>query len=222
VASFLVRILLVILPIVFCAPCNAQEGDYLDLTAISGESSKRLRGPVAGSTNSSITPVAKAPLKLELLWLNDELHYLGDDVFAEVRVENVGLESLSLPWSGDYDQVRPEGYELTKPPGFELALLSLSVSSVGVVDHVLVGQVIAGSHACIGSLRVLRPGESVRIKVRCRLDFMNQEINSSYLARAPITLEIRALLAFLDSGINGVVLPIVSIDSLKLRIGKRQ
>lgn len=215
--------MIVVFVFVFDSPSYSQSGgDYLDLTGITQSGAGLFRGAVAGAGTSSIDPAVAAPFKLELLWIDDRQHFVGGDIVAEMRIENIGLDSVSIPWSGDYDKVRPEGYETVAPPGFELALMSLVVSHKGSGDHVLVGQVIAGSHSCIGSLRLLRPSEVVRVKVRVRLDFMNQEINSSYLARVPMTLEVRAQLAFIDGSIKGALRPIVSSNVMKVHVEKRQ
>jgi hypothetical protein len=186
-----------------------QSDDFLDLTrpVIRKERPEGLtvRG---GATGSPHAPPVANQLRITLLNLDAKSYRLEDDVTFEIRIENAGKLPLIIPWSDDYDRVKPDR---SFPPGY----LEASIRLIGSGDpgEIYFGsKTIYGSSLVPGSLKQLAAGTSIRIRGKVRLAVYDQEPHLRLFEKSPRTLEMKIHFAFSEGeftqpaiSINGVM-----------------
>src|SRR5438270_1978849 len=111
-------------------PINQKKDEsFLDLTKKRPPEKLRLKmkgglgGGVGMTTHTPSSDVI--PLKITLLSLDKQTYQLADKVMYQVMLENITNDVLVIPWSADYDRVRPD--EDHVPSGYIHASLSLLI-----------------------------------------------------------------------------------------------
>ena len=202
-----------------------KDNNFLDLTRKPPHQKQRSgtgrgggMGPGGGDGRSF--PVKIVPLKVVLLSLDKSSYQLGDQVIYEVTLENVTDKVLVIPWSVDYDRVKPN--EEHDPPGYMWAYLSLVIKDEISGDQFMAGRGINGSQLLRGSLKRLQPGQRVRIRAKAPWSGFQEAVYKRVLAKLPQTFEVRADFALYDPAINPRFEPALSTNSLSVELRRRQ
>ena len=116
------------------------------------------------------------PLDLSLI-LPQEVYRFDDEFVFEVAIKNITGVPFPIPWEPDWTKIVPEEKPARLPEGYRSATLFLNAGPAEQeVDLVAFG--LDGSEEVGGSIRVLAPGETVRIRAKG---------NWSRLTRSPQT-----------------------------------
>lgn len=198
--------------------------DFLDLTKPKRPQKERAGGRGTGGGggmgNGHIPPRTIIPMKVTLLSLDKSSYQLGDQVIYEVVLENITQDTLLIPWSDDYDEVKPD--EDRNPPGYIHASLSLEIKDERGVYKFMALQPIVGSQMVRGSLKSLRQGQKVRIRAPGSWWFTSEDEKKRVLEKLPQTFEVRARFDLEDRPIDPRYEPALSANSLTVELRKRQ
>jgi hypothetical protein len=180
----------------------------------------RGEGGSGGGGDGVVSPRRVVPVRVTLLSLDKDSYQLGDQVIYEVMLENITNATLVIPWSDDYDRVKPD--EETDPPGYLTATLYLVLGDRPAYDPFTALQGIYGSRLVSGSLKKLLPGQTVRIRAPGTWWFYSEDEEKRVLAMVPHTFEVRARFTLQDRPINPRYEPALSANSLAVELTKRQ
>ena len=125
-----------------------------------------------GTTGNGVRPL---PIDIVLRPLGRSIYETGDDLIFEVVLENIGNETVVLPWSPDYGVFRrPEERART---GFTEGGLSLELrDSSGKRRLAWTGMIaLFGSPSRAGSLQALAPGEKALVRAAGTLHLSDGE-----------------------------------------------
>lgn len=230
----MIRVLITILCLCFVAagPAQQRKPDFLDLTKTPPQKMRPYRkggGAGAGGGDGWKAPPKIIPVKVTLLSLDKRSYQLGDEVIYEVVLENTTKDVLVIPWSGDYDKVKPD--EERGPPSYIYAFLGLVIKgeiggdqSIAGQEIFGVGQGIHGSQLLRGSLKSLSPGQKVRIRAAGRWSVSSTDEASRrllaklVLAKLPHTFEVSAQFRLTETQINSRYEPAISANSLTVEL----
>lgn|SRR5262249_54907217 len=196
-----------------------QDNDFLDLTKATLAGSERSigRGQGKGYTGMGHTREIRVnPFKITLLGLNKNSYQIGDEAVFDVEIENITKNPVVIPWSADYNKVKPD--EEKTPPGYLEANLSLILVDGISGEQLTIGQGLYGSELLPGSLKKLEPKHPVRIRTPSRLFFLRADTNSQILSRLPLRVEMQARYIIL----NGEYRPVISSKGISIELKKRQ
>lgn len=200
---------------------QAQSDSFLDLTKVKPPTSGKLFGGgdiVISASND--TPFQRLPLEITLLRLDKRSYQMGDEVIYDVVIRNVGQDIVVIPWSPDRDQVKPE--EMTYPPGYVDATLSLSITDEVLGEQLIYGASVYGSEQVRSSLKKLRPGQAVRIRAPSHWALMSDDASQGILSRLPQTFAVRARFSLMKHTFSPSPEPVVSTNSVTVELKKRQ
>jgi hypothetical protein len=175
---------------------NLQDEDLLDLTKPVSRKERKKSGSIGGSRTSMEGDSRRQVinLKLTLLSIDKQDYQLGDYAICEVRLDNISKSPILLPWSADYDKVKPNDEET--PPGFLSAFLNLTAVDANEGLIFFNGVSIYGSALLPESIKRLDPGKSVRIKMRSLLTIGSADVVDRIVKRLPIKMKMNARFAF--------------------------
>jgi hypothetical protein len=201
---------------------RAQDDNFLDLTKMGFPKKEKVRGwggsVGTGKSGDSRSSVDFVPLKLTLLNC-DKLNYqLGDRVIYDVMLENVGDKTYVIPWSPDWEKV--EGNAEEPPPGYLAAYLTLAIHDDTWGEMSMNGVALYGSKLLRGSLKSLRPGETVRIRAFSRWEFTEGEVARKVLTKLPSAFRVEARFSFMYS--NTSIPLVISTNSLTVELKRRR
>ena len=142
----------------------AQADHFLDLTSIDREHrlgtvprGERMTLPPVVVSSHSDHPAPPIPLKMTLLSFDAARYALQDQFIYELRLENIGSESVDVPSSVDNSQFRQDA------PGTQSILIALKdADGSGVLP--LASADFYGSASVAGSLITLPPGGTIRLR----------------------------------------------------------
>jgi hypothetical protein len=220
-----------LLALIAFVPGVSAQPPVLDLTApaiFDATSQERLTDvPGAGrQATSSVRGGVASGMRTPSKTLNvtlvdiDSSCTLGDAVFYELNVSNTGSEPLTLPWSRmQSDAVGP----LNRPEiGYQKMVLLLTIQDRTKPQSTMyLGSpaVAYGSVAAPGTLKVVPPGETVRVKARAScsslstgadFDKLRQSVPASFIVHAELQVwsapevpEVRVTSSFSNLDIRG-------------------
>jgi hypothetical protein len=119
-------------------------------------------GVVEVSHSGAREPVP--PLDLSLI-LPQEVYRFDDEFVFEVAIKNITGVPFPIPWEPDWTKIVPEEKPDRLPEGYRSAALFLSAGPAEQKVN-LVAFGLEGSEEVGGSIRVLAPGETVRIRAK--------------------------------------------------------
>jgi hypothetical protein len=156
-------------------------------------------------------------IKITLLSIDQTSYTLGDPATFEVSLENIGPGSLTIPWGApiDLERIDPGPEE---PPGFLTATIKLSSNGYDIASSV-----VYGSRLSPKSLRSLKPGERVRVRVHSKIS----NLEESLLDKLPADVDLKARFDFRDGIPEGLPtgeyrLPAVSANSIRVHLTKHE
>jgi len=211
------------LSLLFVPIAQHQDDNFLDLTKNRPPQKKRthLVGKGGGvGVGNGLHMQKTVPLKLTLLSLDKRSYQLGDHWIYEVILENITRDTLVIPWSPDYDRVKPD--EEKDPPGYLHAFLSLVINDEVSGQQFMPGEVIYGSELVPGSLKRLHPGQKVRIRASGQIYFGQADVYKRVLAKLPDRFDVRANFTLWDRPINPCYEPAVSTNSITIELKRRR
>ena len=180
----------------------AQESNFLDLTQDAPP--RRERGSISGGISRPLSPTAgprvtyEQPVRVVLTSLDATSYRLEQDAIVwEMEIENILDEPLVIPWSIDYDRIKPA--DDTYPPGYIESLVGLRIRDVGLVA----GEVVFASDLVPTSFKTLMPGESVRIRGSSLLYIASRNVSDQLRTQLPLTVEILGSYWLIDSPMDG-------------------
>jgi hypothetical protein len=175
-----------------------QDDNFLDLTKPQVRKERKTARRIIDS-NFSMAGDSRlktnAP-KITLIDIDKESYFLGDQAIFNIKLENIGQTAIILPWSGDYDRVKPDDEKM--PPGYLSAIINLAVEGNGQGTLFFGGETVYGSDLFPGSLKRLDPGRSAQIKVRTQLRPNSSEEIGMLAKKLPFKLNVHARFAFLE------------------------
>jgi hypothetical protein len=197
---------------------NPQDEYLLDLTKPVSRKERKKSGSMGGSSASMEGDSRRQVinLKLTLLSLDKQDYRLGDYVICEVRLHNISKSPVFLPWSADYDKVKPNDEKT--PPGFLSAFLNLTAMDENEGLIFFNGVSIYGSALLPGSIKQLDPGKSVRIKMRPMLTIGSADVVDRIVKRLPFKMKLNARFA---SGDGSGYKAYMSEHSIGIELQKR-
>jgi hypothetical protein len=198
-----------------------QNDDFLDLTKARVSLSEKTSGSGRGrgvGPGGPLTPEAPKvpPLKVTLLGLDKRSYQIGDEAIFEIKIENVTKNPIVVPWSADHGKVNPD--ENRTPPNYLVSGVSLTFRDGVDGELIFGGEGIYGSGLVPGSLKTLKPGQSVRIRAATRLSLMIPENGARLARKLPLKIELRAKYSFLEGSYYE---PILSENEIIIELRKR-
>ncbi|GAB4254679.1 MAG: hypothetical protein Kow00109_30000 [Acidobacteriota bacterium] len=137
------------------------QGEILDLTNRSLPPEPHWRvGEGFVSSAGELAP----PLELSLT-LGEEVYRFDEEFMFEVAIKNVTEVPFPIPWEPDWRRIVPEERPAQLPKGYRNAGLFLTADLAGQ-QVTLVSFGLDGSEEVPGSIRVLAPSETVRIRAK--------------------------------------------------------
>lgn len=210
-----------LLCLLYRPPILAQDKNFLDLVKaqqLKQDKIKRKSGtvttdPVVGITHMPLTP---KPFEITLLSLDKQSYRLGEKCVFEIQLENITNNPLVIPWSPYLDDVKP--YDSDKnPPGYLKADLSLIIVNKPSQERLISGITIYGSDLARGSLKTLKPKESVKFRVPGRFSFGGDEEVKTTFSRK---IEVRAYYKPAERNFNWPLENSMSTNSLTVELTK--
>lgn len=116
-----------------------------------------------GATLSSEPEDAKPQVEVTLLSLDRSSYSLGDEIYFELRITNVGDRPVVLPVGTDWLDLRP-----VDAVPFEFLTMCINLSLDGTSDW-LTGPCLVGSDARPKTLHLLHPERSLTIRGRAKV-----------------------------------------------------
>lgn len=202
---------------------QAQErDDYLGLKQNRPPQRERLSGIGTGAVGglghtSSWKP---AMLKVTLVSLDKQTYELGEEVIYEITLENISKDDLIIPYSVDYDKVKPD--EESNPPGYASMFLSLVINDELTGKQFVAGESLYGSELLSGSLKRLEPGQKVTIRIPGRLSFFEADVMKKILGKLPRTFAVRAMASLSGVSVDSPDKTAISQNSLTLELQRRK
>lgn len=193
-----------------------QKADFLDLTKPKPEDKAKTSSAVGIVGGGSGTRTVDLPLRVRVLKSQQMGKYLGEKIFYEVSIENIGGADLRIPWTAEYQQCS----KLLDQRGMSLILV--------IQDTVAGGTWIAfsGIYGCANdpnTLRVLHPGEHVRVRAGGVASVMNESERGRLGPLSPRKFTVKAELFYSYSFEKGVRFrPALSENSFIVELKKRQ
>jgi hypothetical protein len=193
-----------------------QDDDRLDLTRQVKLKERpegiSARGGMAGSTHGS--PFVN-PLRVTLLSLDAERYQIDDEATFEIRIDNTGKLPVIIPWSDDYDRVKPDR---SFPPGYLEASIRLVGS--GELGEIYFGsETIYGSSLVAGSLKRLEAGRSVYIRGKIQIAVFDGDLRARLFEKSPRALEMNIQFAYSEGEFTR---PVISTNGLRFDLSPRR
>ena len=146
----------------------AQESNYLDLTDPLPRERVRppqlMGGECSGGSRSNADPEAT----VTLVSLDKSSYVMGEEVTFEVKVQNTGKENIEIPWAAHSADIEPsdatETYSYLNGMFYLNFKDPISERSFGIFRNSY------GSASVPVSLRTLKPGEWVSVRVRRKIE----------------------------------------------------
>lgn len=212
----------------FCAPLllaiafQVQKGDILDITRISlSTEEKRTGGGQGGGAYAGHIRAPKIlPLRITLSSLNKSSYQLGEEVIYDVILENITKNTIVIPWSPDRDKARPNSQNI--PLGYREAFLSLVVKDEQKGEQFIAGQGLFGSELLRGSLKILAPGQKVRVRAPGQWAFLDAEVARRALTSLPRKIEVWVRFNLQERQFNSQYEPAISANSIIVELRKKQ
>jgi hypothetical protein len=175
-----------------------QDDDFLDLSQPQVRRERKSGGRIIDSDFSMAGDSRRKPnaLKITLIDIDKKSYSLGDQAIFNIKLENIGQTAIILPWSADYDRVKPDDEK--RPPDYLSAIINLAVEDKSQGTLFFGGESVYGSDLLPGSLKQLDPGRSVRIKIRTQLRPNSSEEIGLLAKKLPFKLNVHARFAFLE------------------------
>jgi hypothetical protein len=149
----------------------AQEIGYLDLTdrvprqPIHSPKGGGIGGGCGGGGGDSS---AIPEISVTLVSIDKRAYSIGEEVTFEVRIENTGRYSIEIPWTPHLGNLEPS--DSTRAYTYRSALLVLTLTDPDSRRSFGLGDTFYGSTEVPGTMEELRPGQSVLIRTRKRLE----------------------------------------------------
>jgi hypothetical protein len=149
----------------------AQEVGYLDLTDPAPR--QRIHSPtgggiggfcVSGDEDSSAIP----EITVSLSSIDKLAYSIGEEVTFEVKIQNTGRFLIEIPWTPHLGDLEPS--DPTRSYTYRTALLVLTLKDATSHDFLTLGKHFYGSSDVRGSIRELRPNQSIVIRVRKKIE----------------------------------------------------
>jgi hypothetical protein len=188
-------------------PLGAQEVGYLNLVGIAPRT--RLRAPAppppvcnengcsvsggvgGGSIGCGIgSPNDPRALKTTLMFLDKLTYSAADSVEIELRIENVGTVSMEIPWSPHLADLQPA--DQTVPFSYTSLDITLLLRNRDEEHDVPAIARLFGNPEHRGTLLVLKPGESVRLRLQTALSVPVTKIKDGDLWSANVSSGLRS------------------------------
>jgi len=146
----------------------AQEVGFLDVTAaVARERRREPKGGTGEGVGGGVGDNAgKAPAKRPLRLTLRSVSATAVDVYFEVEITNESAGSISIPWDPSPRDIEPEDPSVAYQ--YLVTSLTLWVASQGKAAEFLESTLLFGS-AETHTLKILLPGQSVRIRARAKL-----------------------------------------------------
>jgi hypothetical protein len=132
---------------------------FLDLTAGDVTFTAPAVGRGSGVGYEGQKPIT-APLRLELQQLDESIFVFATSFIYEVAVSNTGSTSLGFPWSVDRAAIEDRGW-----PSVQCSVYLIAIDGIGR-EHIFGAVILDGSSDVSGSIEVLAPHESARIRIK--------------------------------------------------------
>ena len=188
---------------------TAQEVAFLDLVDIKPRT--ELRAPplpppvckedgtciVSGSVFGSIScggVGASEPraLQTSLLSLDRFVYTLDDSAVMEIRVENVGSAEIGIPWSPHLADLQPPD----EKKSFHFSSFAIILELTSLADNknrgIIEAAKLYGADDNPATLKVLKPGEWVRLRVKAKLAVSSEKLRGDADYSASIIPELRS------------------------------
>lgn len=114
-------------------------------------------GDLAGSSSAPPSPL---PFTVDLSWTDNSAYHNGDLFTYEVLLHYTGTEPMAFPTSAD-----PSFFDKSMTT-LRLARVEIHFSDQVLGDQLGAGQTAYGADDVMGSLIVLQPGDTVRMRLR--------------------------------------------------------
>jgi hypothetical protein len=168
----------------------AQEGGYLDLTDPLPR--QRIHSPTGGGTGGFCgsgggDPTAIPETTVTLVSLDKREYSIGEEVTFEVKVENTGRHSIEIPWSPHLGDLEPS--DPTRPYTYRTALLILTLTDPDSRQILTLGDSFYGSTEVPGTIRELRPSQSVLIRTRKSIEIYDDWWGKRIMEVQPLLLK---------------------------------
>ena len=169
------RIGLVAAAVVLAASAvSPQDVGYLDLTNPAPR--QRVRNPnggmgghcEGGGVSGNVIP----DLTLTLMGLDKAVYSVGEDVTFEIKVENTSTHGLEIPWTLELADLEPG--DPIQPYTYHSAVVSLMLTDPSSPRFIGLYVEFYGSTRVSGTIRELRPSQSIVIRARSKLDFSEE------------------------------------------------
>jgi hypothetical protein len=169
------RIGLVATAVVLAASAvSPQDVDYLDLTNPAPR--QRVRNPnggmgghcEGGGVSGNVIP----DLTLTLMGLDKRVYSVGEDVTFEIEVENTSTHSLEIPWTLQLADLEPG--DPIQSYTYQSAAVSLMLTDPSSPRFIGLYVEFYGSTRVPGTIRELRPSQSIVIRARSKLEFYEE------------------------------------------------
>lgn len=205
----------------FAPSLQEDKRNFLDLTKPKPEDKETASHGVGIAGWGSGTRQLDLPLRLRVLNSRQLGKYVGDKVYYEVSIENIGGADLRIPWTADLQ-------ECSENPARSL-LEQIDMSLILVVqDAVAEGTWIALSkiYGCAKdpkTQRVLHPGEHVRVRAGGVASVIGSAERERFAPLLPRKFTVKAELSYPHSLEKGVKFrPVLSENGFTVEFHRRQ
>lgn len=191
------------------ARLNGQEVAYLDLVGVKPRT--ELRSPpvpppvckedgtctVTGNSFGSVSCGGTArgerrALKTTLVSLDRFAYTPDDSAEIEIRIENVGIVNISIPWSPHLADLQPEDEKQSFQYSSLAIMLELTRSQVDKHREIIEAAKLYGTARVPSSLTVLKPGQLVRLRVKTELAVSSKKLQDEADYQANLAAELRS------------------------------
>ncbi|MBS1808012.1 MAG: hypothetical protein JST84_07455 [Acidobacteria bacterium] len=190
--------------------------DTLDLTknrpAAKSESSGKIGGGLSGGSNETNTPI---PFKITMLDIDKDSYNIGDKLVYSILLENTSKTVITIPWSPAPLSTQPHKNDVT-------AIISLVIRDDQFGNQFIGAEKIYGYHNASTSLKRLRPGQQVRIRLPGNWWFTDSRVYQKVIKALPQRYAVRVAINIFDNNGNALTSPIFSNNSETIELKKRQ
>lgn len=167
--------LLPLVVLLFCGLLAAQQIGSLDIQTTS---SKRRREPdgVGGASCGAVDHAYYPEAVVSLLSLDSTQYEFGQSVAFEVKIQNVGKETIILPWAVNLADFEPEN----KLETYTYLRGTVSLHFATEKRKLAIYSSFYGSPVHAGTLKELRPGEWVTMRARAKLETFDDSFSRAF------------------------------------------
>lgn len=141
--------------------------------------------------------VVVIPFSMTLQPLERKSFVYGEQVTYDFTLKNISDQKLAIPWSVNWKEVYGKStVDDPAPPGYINAAFYLTAQDGEEGTFITPLEVLRGSDNLPGSIKLLQPGEEVRIRVPTNWELSTEWPHTSKLPKLPHTFQVHAVFSY--------------------------